>query len=191
MRLALLLIITVTLNACANAQTLPANYFYRGSYIDIHSPNQAGWKELIKTQSEIVFGKKGKNDNASYVARVVFFSLEETKSDKEFLRIIREIASTISNKKRFSIVEDSFKLSSLRSYPCVLSRSLLKDKNAKTAHENNAVLFMQVKALFCKDPKREGAGFMIGYSYRGEAINRQFDTEADSFIKGVEFPEEK
>lgn len=191
MKLLSSILMAISLAACATTNTLPANYFYEGSYINIHSPNQEGWLELKKTQSEIVFGKKGEKHNASYIARVVFFPMKNTSSDKDFLNLIKEYVSKVSDAGRFTIDTYSLALSNSRNYPCALGKSLLRDKNATTSTGSKEALLMQVKSLYCKDPKRKGAGFMIGYSYRGETENPHFDTEADSFISGVEFPEQK
>ncbi len=175
---------------CSSIQTLPANYFYKGSYIDIHSPNQDGWIELEKSQSKILFGKKGKEYNESYVAGVWFFPLKPTKNSKEFFLLIKKEMLKIGNKNRFTVVEFNSKLSEKRKYPCVAVKSLLKDNNAKMLRENEFLL-MHEKALYCRDPKKEKAAFMIKYSFRGKSKYPNLDLEADSFINGVKFKEYK
>ena len=172
----------------ASGPKLPANYYYEGHYIDIHSPNSEGWLEITKSTSQIVFVKDGNLSGESYVARVVFFPLETTNSKEEFLESIKNNETNNRNKERFTPIESNFKLSEQRSYSCVVAKQLSKDKMAKTSFFGTEEQFMQVKSLFCKDPKSEGRGFMVGYSFRGYAVNKNFDKEADSFINGVQFP---
>ena len=151
---------------CSSIQTLPKNYFYKDGYIDIHSPNQEGWVEYEKSQSRILFAKKGEKYNETYVAGVWFFSLQPTNNNNDFLLLIKREATKISNPNRFSVIESDIKISDERDYPCVVIKSLLKDNDAKTLRENEELL-MSEKALYCRDPKRKDAGFMIKYSFRG------------------------
>ena len=191
----LFLSITIILTSCAKNEQpkLPANYFYEGSYINIHSPKQKNWSLMKKDQTQIIFAKFGKKYNESYIARVVFFPIEKRTTDKELIKFFTINALKSSNKERFDLLESNIKESKQRKYTCVLGKMLYKDKMAKTRKNNKELLLMQVKSLYCIDPKRKNrdAGFMIGYSYRGKKINSTFDKEADSFIRGVEFKEYK
>jgi len=182
-------IITVIFIGCVRhePQYLPANHLIDGTYIDIHSPNAEKWSKMIHSDSQIIFGKKGIKYNESYIARVVFFPLKSRKNKNDFFNLIQEQASKSIDKERFIVIKSNFKLSNKRKYPCVIAQQLVQDKKATTSKNNKENLIMQIKALYCKDPKREKAAFMIGYSYRGEAINSNFDLEADSFIDGVRF----
>jgi len=188
-------IIIAVFTSCVRTEIskLPANYFYDGTYIDIHSPNQKDWSLMKKDQTQIVFAKFGDKYNESYIARVVFFPLEKMNSDKELLKLLSESAIKSSNEERFTLLESNIQDDPKRKYPCILAKMLYKDKMAKTKKGNKEQLLMQVKALYCKDPKRKNsdAGFMIGYSVRGEKISPSFDSEADSFIQGVEFKQYK
>ena len=191
----LFLSIIIIFVSCARVKppTLPANYFYDGSYIDIHSPNQKNWSLMAKDKTQVTFAKYGEKYNESYIARVVFFQIEKTNTEKELIEFFTTNALKSSNKERFDLLESDIKESKQRKYTCILGKMLYKDKMAKTRGNNKEILLMQVKSLYCIDPKRKSkdTGFMIGYSYRGERINSTFDEEADSFISGVEFKEYK
>lgn len=183
-------IIAISFLGCtgANGPELPANYYYKGSYIDIHSPNSEGWSEGTKSISQIVFLKEGNLSGETYVARVVFFPLETTNTKEEFLNLIKNNETKNSNKERFTPIESNFKFSEQRSYPCIMAKQLSKDKMAKTSLFGTEEQFMQVQSLYCKDPKSEGRGFMVGYSFRGYTVDKNFEKEAHSFINGVQFP---
>lgn len=183
-------VIAIVFLGCTGASgpKLPANYYYEGSYIDIHSPNSEGWHEAKKSTSQIVFLKDGNVSGESYVARVIFFPLETTDNKEEFLNLIKNNETKNSNLERFIPIESSFKLSEQRSYSCVIAKQISKDKMAKTSLFSTEEQFMQVKSLYCKDPKSESRGFMVGYSFRGYKVNKNFDEEANSFIDGVQFP---
>jgi len=181
---------TVWLLGCASTRgpELPANHLIDGTYINIHSPNSNGWFKQVHSDSQVVFAKYGNKSGESYIARVVFFPLEATNTKEEFLELIINHETRGRNKERFTIIESDFKSFEQRTYSCVIAKQLSKDKKAKTSPFSNEEQLMHVKSLFCKDPKREKAGFMVGYSFRGYKINKNFDEEADSFIDGVQFP---
>ena len=166
-------------------KVLPANYLFEGDYINIHSPNSTGWSVVDKSESRVVLGKDG--DKGRYIAEVIFFSIL-TADKKDFFDSIQKETSKISNDKRYSVLSSEFNIMEERNYPCVLSKQLIKDKKAQTSSANTEILMTQIKSLYCTDPKNKGAGFMIGYSFRGQEIAKDIDKQADSFIAGVEFP---
>ena len=69
-----------------------------------------------------------------------------------------------------------------------MSKQILKDKKIKKLSTSADALMTQIKSLYCKDPKSDSIGFMIGYSFRGQKIIKDIDKQADDFIAGVEFP---
>lgn len=188
--LALFLIGVFLFTGCVSLEQpkLPPNHLIDGTYMNIHSPNSHGWMKIDHSNYQVVFAKRGIKDNESYIAKVTFFPLPAIKTEEEFLHFIQTNASKQIDKKRFSDIKTNFTLYKQRSYTCVMAQELYKDKMAKTSSTNTEELLMQNKSLYCKDPKREEAGFTVGYSYRGESIIPTFDLEADSFIDGVRFP---
>jgi hypothetical protein len=190
-----LIIISILFVSCAKVPPpkLAPNHLIDGVYIDIHSPNQEGWVKFSHSNSGISFGKYGNKYNESSIAQVVFYPMKNIQNNQEFLELIKYKTLTSSDKNRYIHLKSNVNLSKKRKYTCVLASALYKDKLATTRKGNKEELFMQVKSLYCRDPKRteQKAGFMIGYSYRGEELNSNFDSEANSFIRGVEFPEYK
>jgi len=160
---------------------LPANYLFEGDYIKIHSPNSAGWSVVNKAESKVVMGKN--SDKGRYIAEVVFFSIF-TIGKKNFFNFIQRETSKINSDQRYTVVSSEFKETDKRNYPCVISKQLLKDKK----EIGTDILITQIKSLYCKDPKNESIGFMVGYSFRGQEIIKDMDKQADSFIDGVQFP---
>lgn len=188
------LIAILLLSGCTRSQppTLPANYYYEGSYIDIHSPNEEGWSLMGKSTQGIVFGKNGKEKGDSQIAQVLFFPLsKDTKDKNEFLSLIEKDFHKNTNKDRFDIIKSDFQLYDQRKYTCVMVKALVNDKKAKTSSFTTDSLKMSIKSLYCKDPKTEKRGFMVSYSYRGKIIDPKLNDKANSFINGVEFSEYK
>jgi hypothetical protein len=195
LKLTMFLFIASIFISCARVESpkLPPNHLIDEIYMDIHSPNQEGWSKISHSNFGITFGKYGKKYNETYIARVIFFKVEKTNSDKEFLELLSQDALKSTNKKRFDLLESDIQYEKQRKYPCILVKILSKDKMATTTKGNKEKLLMKTKALYCKDPKNKNndSAFMIGYSYRGEKANSSFDMQADSFLNGVEFPEYK
>ena len=157
---------TVIFTSCARVEVpkLPANYFYEGSYIDIHSPNQEGWFLASKSRKEMIFGKYGTEKGSSFIANVIFFPLPKEPKDKnEFLSLIKKGAKQNIDKNRFDKIKSNFILYEKRKYMCVMARSLVKDKEAKVSLFTKKELFMETKSLYCKDPKATQRALMIEY----------------------------
>lgn len=175
--------------SCSKNQliTLSPKHRIAENYINIYSPNSNNWVKIKHSKKDIVFAKKGIENYESYIARIVFFPQTYSSNKKDFLEQIKKVNSKINNKKRFDILKSNFKFLN-RSYECVLARSLMKDKKAKVPYGTDSLL-MQVKSLYCKDPKNKKMAFMIGYSFRGKLVTPNFDSEADSFIDSIRFPQ--
>lgn len=186
----LLLVGSIFLTGCLKEDfpNLKAKQFIAGTYINIYSPNAYGWAKLKSSASGVIFGKKGKHYNESYIARVVFFPIESSKTKNAFLQSIKNAATKDTDKMRFTKIKSSFALSNKRTYTCVLVKERVKDKSAMTQDGVKTTLTLQVKSLYCKDPQRKNIAFVIAYSYRGQKLNKSFDSEADSFIDAVRFP---
>ncbi len=166
-------------------KVLPPNYLFDGDYINIYSPNSDGWSVVEKSESKVVVGKR--SDKGKYIAEVIFFSILTT-GKNEFFDFIQKETSKINNDKRYTVVSSEFKETGKRSYPCVMSKQILKDKKTEKPSTSTDALMTQIKSLYCKDPKSDSIGFMIGYSFRGQKIIKDIDKQADDFIAGVEFP---
>ncbi|MCK4874885.1 MAG: hypothetical protein KAS26_03465 [Sulfurimonas sp.] len=166
-------------------KVLPPNYLFDGDYINIYSPNSDGWSVVEKSESKVVVGKR--SDKGKYIAEVIFFSILTT-GKNEFFDFIQKETSKINNDKRYTVVSSEFKETGKRSYPCVMSKQILKDKKTEKSSTSTDALMTQIKSLYCKDPKSDSIGFMIGYSFRGQKIIKDIDKQADDFIAGVEFP---
>jgi hypothetical protein len=167
------------------SKVLPPNYLFDGDYINIYSPNSDGWSVVDKSESKVVVRKR--NDKGRYIAEVVFFSILTT-GKNEFFDFIQKETSKINNDKRYTVVSSEFEETDKRSYPCVMSKQILRDKKIEKSSTSTDALMTQIKSLYCKDPKSESTGFMIGYSFRGQKIIKDMDKQADDFIAGVEFP---
>ena len=166
-------------------KVLPPNYLFDGDYINIYSPNSDGWSVVEKSESKVVVGKR--SDKGKYIAEVIFFSILTT-GKNEFFDFIQKETSKINNDKRYTVVSSEFKETGKRSYPCVMSKQILRDKKIEKSSTSTDALMTQIKSLYCKDPKSDSIGFMIGYSFRGQKIIKDIDKQADDFIAGVEFP---
>ena len=182
-----IIIISILLTSCTKVPLpkLPPNHLIDGVYMDIHSPDQEGWVKFFHSNSGISFGKYGNKYNESSIANVVFYPMKNIQNNQEFIELIKYKMITNNDKGRYIHLKSNVKLSKTRKYTCVLGSALYKDKLATTRKGNKEQLFMQVKSLYCKDPKRteQKAGFMIGYSFRGEKLNSNFDSEANIFIR--------
>lgn len=191
----LLIFVSLILASCATAPSqapkpVPAGYLYKGGYINVRVPNSDGWNLVSSSSAGMEFTRSGTEQGESFGAQVLMFPLPETKSEEEFVALIKRSFEADTDSARFSIVKSDFKYSGERSYPCVRVSSVVEDKQAKTSPNRSAKLLLQSRSLYCRHPVRQGTGFVIIYSHRGKTQNENLTLEAKDFISGVQVPEQ-
>ena len=188
------LTLPVFLSACVtsgptrNTKPIPAGFLYKGDYINIHSPDSDGWQLIQSSPGGMAFAKGGANPGESFGAQLLMFSLAPTKTNDEFVSLIKQGYKSDTDKERFKSIESEFKYSEKRSYPCVEVTNVVEDNNAQTSPTQREVLLLQAKALYCRHPVRQDTGFSISYSHRGKSLYSNLDAEGKGFIDGAQVP---
>lgn len=136
----------------------------------------------------MAFARRGEDSNESYGAQVMLFQLAETRSQEQFVELIRGSVEADAPPDRFTQVEAKYEYSELRGYPCVRYAGITEDTKAKTGLFSRESLKLQIEALYCRHPVHLGAGFMAGFSHRGNGIDPELRQQADKFIEGVQVP---
>lgn len=191
----LLLFASFTLASCATAPSqapkpVAAGYLYKGGYINVRVPNSDGWHLVSSSPAGMEFARSGAEQGESFGAQVLMFPLPETKTEEEFVALIKRGFEADTDSARFSIVESDFRYSGERSYPCVRVSSVIEDKQAKTSPSRSEKLLLQSRSLYCRHPVRQSTGFAIIYSHRGRTQYETMAAEATDFIGGVQVPEQ-
>ena len=188
------LCLLLLLTSCATtggSNTVPnvtPNQLFERGYLNIHAPNTPGWHLLDASMGNFALLKKGSAPKETMAAQVVLFPLKKTYSRDEFLSVIKQGFYADNEKDRFDVQQVEFNYSDARPYPCVMVNALIKDKKALVSPNNREPLLLQTRSLYCRHPKHPDVGFAIIYSHRGEKTDPNLETEAQSFISGVQVP---
>lgn len=183
---------TLALAACAagsaprGTPVQPAQSF-AGGYINVKAPASEGWLLTQSSGGGMAFGKEGPSKAESFIAGVSMFGLPATNTPAEFEELIRVGVRKDTPPERYDVQRESLKYTDERGYPCVRYQSLSKDKNPRGS---DTPLLLALDGLYCRHPKRQDTGFAAIYSFRGKAEHSGLRSEAESFIQGVQVPEQ-
>lgn len=184
-------LVALVLGVCclhASAQGVAAGQVFTWSSLTIRAPNSEGWRLGFSSDTIMAFGRRGPASNESYTAQVILFELPESRDRDDFVSLIKQGIEKDTSPERFTTIEASVEYTEQRSYPCVRYKGLLQDKQARTPSGRES-LKLQVHSLYCRHPRRQGAGFAIIFSHRGAGLVANLDSQATAFIDGVQVPD--
>lgn len=192
-RYILVIPLLLTLAACAApslpiGKPIPPGYLYKAKFLDIRSPNEAGWFLVGATPSGVVFARHGDGKEETFAAQVSTFPLPEFKDADEFLDFIKRGFQTDTDPKRFTIIKSNFTRSDARKYLCVNVSAVIDDRQALTSAKQRVKLMLQSRSLYCRHPVNKLAGFAVTYSHRGKSLYPDLTKDANAFIAGVQVP---
>jgi hypothetical protein len=135
----------------------------------------------------MVFGKRGDAQASSFSASVNMFPLEPTTSQEAFETLVKEAVAKDTDPNRFDVQQQSLKYSAERTYSCVRYQAVATDRSPKGSA---TPLLLEMDGLYCRHPIRQDTGFAALYSYRGPGRYPALRSEAETFIQGVQVPEQ-
>lgn len=178
----------VCLTTTAFAQAVKPGQLFGYSLLEIRAPDSNGWQISGGGHGTITFGRRGSTSNETFIAHVSEFSLPSTENAAEFLAFVRNNVEKDSAPQRFTPIETKFDYTEERGYQCVRLKSITEDTQAKTGLFSRESLKLQVSSLYCRNPRQSTIGFLASFTHRGPALYANFDSEAESFIRGIVVP---
>jgi hypothetical protein len=182
---ALVAVVVLVLAGCATRQPLAPGQLFSDPFLDIRAPASAGWTLLESGAGGMAFARGDASAGKSYVAQVGAFRLSPFRTPDEFLSIIKDGFARDTSPERFKAIEADFQLTTERPYPCVRVRSSSQDTQART-RQGTAVRPLHIRSIYCQHPTKPELGFQIAYSQRGGPLDPDFESQAQSFIDGVQ-----
>ena len=185
------------LAACASApatrqfESVPPGKVYYSSYLNIAAPQAEGWHLIESSSVSMSFARSGSQPNESFAAAVAMFDLtEQTNSSAEFEALIIKKASYDLETERFSTTKFEHHYMDIRGYACVQIHNVSEDNQAQVGGGRTERLTLENEHLYCRHPVRTDTGFAITYSHRGNSLYPNLRAEAQSFVQGVQVPNE-
>jgi len=161
---------------------------FPGPLINVRAPASAGWRLTQSAAEGMTFGRRDPTTGNTHIAQVMAFPLPPFNTPQELLSIVRAGAEKDTPPDRFKGFEaNNYQLTTERPYPCVRSRGTLEDLKARTP-QGIVPLPLHVRSLHCQHPTKRSLGLLIGYSQRGGRPDPDLDSQAQSFIDGVQVP---
>jgi hypothetical protein len=188
--LTVIALIVPVLTGCVTREPLTPGQLFSGRLLDIRAPASAGW-ELLESGTEVVaFGRYGASPEHTYVANVFAFPLPTFSTPDDLLAFVKAGVEKDAPPDRFKVFVSIFEFTSKRPYPCVRYRSSSQDMKARTRRGIDTQL-LHIHSLYCQHPAERNLGMMISYSQRGGPPDPDLDSQAQSFIDGVQVPMER
>lgn len=178
----------VTALAQAREAPVTPGQEFVGPILTVRVPNSGGRKLLESSSGGMIFARPGASSEESYIAAVTRIPLPETQSAQEFEALIKHEVEKDAPLDRFQGTDATFETSSERGYVCVLYNATTEDTKAKSSLFHKSRLILQLRALYCRPPNMEKAGFAVTYSHRGLAKVDDFDAQTSDFIDGIQVP---
>jgi hypothetical protein len=172
----------------ARAAELPPGQIFHGPLLDVHSPESPGWTMVHSAPDGIAFARRGTHAGESDIAQVEFLSLSPTADRDAFVALIKAGLEREAPPGRFRSIKAEYTYSEERGYPCVLYSAQSEDTKARVSMFKHETQQLQMRALYCRHPKRPEGGFAVVYSHRGATTDEGLDAKGDAFISGVQVP---
>ncbi|MDD5249117.1 MAG: hypothetical protein PHY45_09035 [Rhodocyclaceae bacterium] len=172
------------------AQSVSPGKLFAGKLLNVRAPNSEGWKLITSSGATLAFARAGASSNESYAAQVTLFAIAESKNPEEFVSLIKNGAEADAPPDRFNNLESSYEYTDQRGYDCVRVKSVTEDTKARTSFFSRESLKLQAASLYCKHPRQAGAAFVAAFSHRGETLDSELESQAQSFIEGVQVPDQ-
>lgn len=187
-RILLIAALLLGISSSTWADTVPPGKLFAGKLLHVRAPNSEGWTLVASSGESLAFARAGAASNESYVAQVSLFRLAEYNSPEEFVALIKKGSEADAPPNRFKHLESNFEYTKQRGYDCVKVISVTEDTKARASLFTQESLKLQLISLYCKHPMQAGAGFMAGFSHRGEKLDPELQSQAQLFFEGVQIP---
>lgn len=172
--------------AASAQQPVSPGQMLRGSLLNVRAPTSEGWLLAQANGSGMAFARSGSGQGESYVANVTLFPAPQATTPDGFLAAIKSGIEADMPADRYALRSFDVRYTEERGYPCVRVATVAEDRHAPMSASQEVLL--QLNSLYCRHPKRASAGFMIGYSHRGVALDERIDEAAKDFMDGVQVP---
>ena len=161
---------------------------YDGPYINVKAPDSDGWQLLGSSPRGMAFAKRGLAAGETFGAVVRMFDLPSISTESDLREAIKAGILKDTDPARFEVIESSLEPTDARAYPCVRHHGIFNDKQAQTSPTTHEPLLLEMYSLYCRHPVRTTSGFAATYSYRGRSRYPSLESEAQSYINGIQVP---
>ncbi len=176
--------------AQAPGQAVKPGQLFAGSLLNAHAPDSAGWIFAGGGSNGMAFARRGAEQDETYAAQIILFKLPPTRSNEEFVEMVKGRVSMTNPAPRFVMLEENYEYTDHRGYPCIRYRGIYDDKEALKTSGAREAMKLQVISLYCRHPTAQEVGFFAAYSHRGANIDPDLEAPAQKFISGVQVPQQ-
>jgi hypothetical protein len=151
--------------------------------------NEQGWQFVERDAHKIALVKHGENPDETVAIQTIPFELSASKTNEEFIHLIKEGQNRSTDPRRFKIVKNDVALYPKNGVLCARSHIVSEDSAAVKKSGTPGVMVFEITMLTCQHPKEKAIGITIGYSQRYYPGQRDpaFDEKAMRVLDSVEF----
>ena len=188
--LALLAGVVLTLTGCSARQLVRPGELYEGELINIRAPTSWGWLLMQMDHNGVTFIRGNSSTDTSYVAQIMAFHEPPMNTSDELLASFKTVTeqNQLAHSRYKKPLELHFEITSERPYPCVRLRGTVEDLKAVMLDGTVGSASLYIRSFYCQHPTKRDFQFLIMYSQRGGPPDPNLDSQAQSFINGIQVP---
>jgi hypothetical protein len=183
-----LLLTTATNVAAQEPRRVAAGFLFEGPLLDIRAPRDKGWSVVDQDKDGLIFMRKGRKRDASFIASVTPFEIAVAADAAGFEAQMRDRLRKDFDENRFERLEESIVANDLASVKCFRYTTAAIDRAAQIDRGKTRRLALDLHALYCRHPADAALGIAITYSYRSpERDVEKTARDAQAFFDDVVF----
>ncbi len=124
--------------------------FDQSDFYSLKAPAESGWVVMYRDPFQMGVAKNGENDYESYVLQTSLIKTPELKTDAEFLAYIKEGKESDTDKNRFKIVREEYRIVPKDSKRCVEYSFLIEDQKAQKVLVGYKMMMLEGTSYVCQ-----------------------------------------
>lgn len=178
-------IFAMSMSLAASAQSVVPNQLFPSEFLDVHAPNETGWRMAKISSRWAAFVKEGQPPDRGYGAQVFVFPLENANTPDELLAVVDAGLKNDPLRSQYVVESEILRHTEERGYPCVRHQTVVHDMPVVVDTFTHKAVKLRIYSLYCRHPNTKERGFMATYTYKGSDNPMGLASLADSFIAGT------
>lgn len=172
----------------ARARDLKPGELFPSPLLNVHVPNEQGWRVLHDAQMSLLFERKTSGGTDS--AQVMFFPMPYPQTTDEFISFIQTAINSDLKTRQVQLLDSKLSYLERQGQPCLLFSAITRDVRKRDGFFSDGATSpaQQTEALYCRHPFKQRLGYLTGFSHTG-MTDPNLKVRAQAFFSGITAPQ--
>lgn len=168
----------------ARARDLKPGELFPSPLLNVHAPNEQGWRVLHDAQMSLLFERNASGGTDS--AQVMFFPMPYPQTTDEFISFIQTAINSDLKTRQVQLLDSKLSYLERQGQPCLLFSAVTRDARKRDGFfsDGGANAAQQTEALYCRHPFKQRLGYLTGFSHTG-ITDINLKVRAQAFFAGI------